>query len=255
MAVSELFEVELRRRGISFQSDGSGGYEISLQERRFRVSLDNLARDVVGDNRDAERVAFFVDQVVAASEPRLVTSNRLYWYLETNDYADEPAYRTAISPRVDRVLVHAKDDDSLMTWIAPDDLQSMGLSARQATERAWSNLDAELRRSRIETREVDGVTLGMLETAFPWKASLILAPGLREVVSGILGWPVLAVTPDRSFLYLWSADRPEFASRLGGVVIREFEHASYPLTTEVFEIGATVRAIGAFTPQPQPGSA
>lgn len=239
---------ELRRREIEFRVDAVGRYEIALRRQRLLVSLDNLDRDLVGDDGDPQRVAWLLDQVVASIEPRAITSERLYWCLELSVYADVADYAVVVSPQIDRVLVNVSEDGSLITWVTADDLRAIGLSAAQASDRAWSNLDAELRGAQVETEEVDGVTLAMLRTVFPSKASLALAPYLREVMSHIVGWPVLAVMPDRGFLYLWSAAHRDFISRLGGVVTREYGRASYPLTTEVFEIGTSIKAIGAFPP-------
>ena len=57
----------------------------------------------------------------------------------------------------------------------------------------------------------------------------------------------MAVVPDRDFLYLWAARHTEFAGRVGGVVVREFAKASYPISTEIYEISdAGIRAIGTF---------
>jgi hypothetical protein len=245
--VSGLFESELRRRGLTFAVDReSGRYEITVSGTRLLVSVDNLGRRLHGDARDAERVSGFVDSLVAAGEPHSITSAGLYWCLEPNDYSNQAAYRVAVSPQVDRVLVNVAEDESLITWVTAPNLQSIGLSAADASDQAWLNLDAALRRSRLETDEVDGVTLAILHTDFPSKASLVLAPCLRDVVSGAVGWPILAVAPDRDFVYLWNAERRDFIERLGGIVAREYGRAPYPLTTEVLEIGDSVQAIGTF---------
>lgn len=243
----ELFESELRRRGMGFRRDESGGYQVWCENQSVLVSVDNLGRDLVGDDTDVQRVAFFVDQIVASVEPRTVTPDQLYWCLEPNGYEHATDYRSVVSPEVDRVLTAVNGDGSSLSWVGPGDLESMSLSPDQASDRAWANLDAELRRSRVETHDVDGVPVAMLGTSFPSKASLILAPCLRDVVSHILGWPVLAVLPDREFIYLWSAERRDFLSRVGDVVVREYGRASYPLTTEVFEIDVAMQAIGAFS--------
>ncbi len=96
-------------------------------------------------------------------------------------------------------------------------------------------------------KDIDGVQLGFIGTPLPFKASLILAPNLREVVGAVLGWPLMAVVPDRDFLYIWGARHTEFVQRVGGVVVREYSKASYPISTEVYEItDQKIRAIGEF---------
>jgi hypothetical protein len=95
---------------------------------------------------------------------------------------------------------------------------------------------------------IDGVALGMLATSFPSKASLLLAPSLASVVAGLVGWPVLAVEPDRDLVYLWDARHHHFIGRLGAIVARENARAPYPLSAEVFKIGETLRAVGTYAP-------
>jgi hypothetical protein len=126
-------------------------------------------------------------------------------------------------------------------------LEGWRAGRREAEAEAFSNLAAVLARSSIEYKDIDGVRLGFVTTAIPFKSALILAPNLKEVVAPVLGWPLHAVMPDRDFLYLWDARHTTFLNRVGGVVVREFAAAPYPLTTEVFEIGdGGIAAIGAF---------
>jgi hypothetical protein len=65
-----------------------------------------LGRQLTGDG-DARRVAWFIDQVVATAAPAVVSADGLYWHLEPNDYQDGAEYRAVVSPKLDRVLVHA----------------------------------------------------------------------------------------------------------------------------------------------------
>jgi hypothetical protein len=124
------------------------------------VSLDNLARQLTGDDGDADRVAWFTDRVVGAAGPAALTPDGLYWYLEPNDNQERPDYRAAISLPLDRVLAHANPDAALIRWITPPPLSELGLPAEAASERAWSDLDAAARRAPlVTTAPVDGVTL------------------------------------------------------------------------------------------------
>jgi hypothetical protein len=50
----------------------------------------------------------------------------------------------------------------------------------------------------------------------------------------------------RDFQYLWSAQRTDIISKLGPVISREYLGSPYPLSAEVFEVGDTINAIGAF---------
>jgi len=143
--------------------------------------------------------------------------------------------------------VHADPVAALIRWITPRALSELGLSADEASERAWSNLGAAARRApQVTTGPVGGITLLSFAAAIPSNASLLLAPSLREVVSGVAGWPVLAVAPERDVVYLWNAAHRDLASRLGSMVVRIHTSAAYPLSTELFEISDSIRAIGSY---------
>lgn len=249
MSIQAQFEEELRRRGFSFSIDAeSGRHAVEIGGWRILVSLDNLQRDVASDG-DMGRVSRFVDAVVAtsgASEAAL-SANQLYWCLEPSDYEERADYRVAMSDCVDRVLVHLSTDGRHVTWVTLSMLDSLGLSEADAGARAFSNLGRALSETTVESQDIDGVQLGYLDTSLPFKASLILAPNLREVVGAVLGWPLMAVVPDRDFLYIWAARHTDFVGRVGNVVVREYSQASYPISTEVYEItDKAIRAIGEF---------
>jgi hypothetical protein len=100
-----------------------------MHGKKLTVSLDKLARQLAGDDRDAGRVAWFADQVIGAAGPAALTADGLCWHLQPNDYQDRPEYRAAVSPRLDRVLVHADPGTALIRWITPRVLSELGLSA------------------------------------------------------------------------------------------------------------------------------
>lgn len=182
------------------------------------------------------------------SENATLSAEQLYWILEPNDYLEKAWFRVAISNRVDRVLVHLSSDGQLVSWVTPDLLQLLDLSDSEAEATAFKNLERALSEATLETRDVDGVALGFIATDLPFKAALILAPNLKKVIGAELGWPLLAVTPDRDFLYLWAARHSDFGGRLGHLVVREYSEAPYPVTTEIFELSDHgIRAIGAFS--------
>jgi hypothetical protein len=253
MNIRTLFEDELQRRGLAFDIDEeSGRHAVEVGGGRMLVSLENLDRDVARDG-DTGRIARFVDAIVASSSASEsdFSADRLYWCLEPSDHREKADYRVALSDRVDRVLVHISSDNRLVTWVTPDHLQSLGISESDAGTTAFANLARALSEATIESEDIEGVQLGFTGTSLPFKASLILAPNLRQIVGVALGWPLMAVVPDRDFLYLWAARHSDFVQRLGGVVVREYSQASYPISTEVYEItDETIRAIGEF---PMPG--
>jgi len=247
--VRELFEAELRTRGVDATIDPeSGRHAIAIGGARVLVSLENLRRDVASD-ADTSRVVRFVDAIFAsASEARdVVDPAKLFWCLEPRSHVDKAEFLVQLSDQVDRVLCHWSIEAGLITWVTDDMLEKVSLDAKGAAARAFENLDGELREAKIEVSDIDGVRLGMIATRLPFKSSLILAPSAAAVLAPVLGWPLLAVVPDRDFLYLWADRHAEFTARVGSVAVREFQEAAYAISTEVFRLDDTgVHAVSAF---------
>lgn len=249
MDVQTQFENELRARGIAFSIDPeSGRHSLEIGGGRMLVSLENVQRDVARSG-DFGRVQRFIDSIVASADADgdAPDPDRLFWCLEPTDYEERADFRVAVSDCVDRVLVHLSSDGGLITWVTPEMLEALGVSEGEAAERAFENLALALTQATVESQAIEGVALGYLVTELPFKSSLILAPNFRSVVEPVLGWPLLAVAPDRDFLYLWAARHTDFVQRVGSVVVREYQQASYPLSTEVYKItDDAIKAIGAF---------
>jgi hypothetical protein len=244
-----LFEAELSQRDIVYTIEPeSDRYVIMLEGGRLLINLDNLRRDFDRDG-DVGRISRFVDIIVSSTTSKeSPVAEQLYWNIEPNDYKQDLAdFRVPLSDKVDRVLVCVSADNSCVTWVTPEMLTSLGLSESEAADVAFANLAIALSAATVETQEIDGVQLGHIGTKLPFKAALILAPNLKAVVEGKLGWPLMAIAPDRDFLFLWAARHTDFVARVGSVAVREYSQASYPISTEVWEItDEKIRAVGEF---------
>jgi hypothetical protein len=249
MNIRALFEDELHQRGLPFSIDAeSGRHAIEIGGGSMLVSIDNLQRDVASDG-DTGRVSRFLDALLASPgvSDGTLSAEQLYWSIEPNNYEVCADVRVAISDRVDRVLVYLSVDPPVITWVTHAMLDSLGLSESAAGARAFVNIGRALSEATLKFLDIDGVKLGFIDTSLPFKASFLLAPNLREVVEDLLGWPIMAVVPDRDFLYLWEARHTDFVQRVGDVVVREYSQASYPISTEVYEItDQKIRAIGEY---------
>lgn len=247
--VRNLFEEELKKRGLAFSIDAnSGRHVLEIGEGKMLVSLENLERDI-SQGKDVDSISRFVNSILASSSLSDIplAPEQLYWCFEPNDYVEKADFREPLSDCVDRVLVRLSPDGRLITWATAKMLKSVGMSEFDAKEQAFTNLARTLTEAKIETMEIDDVQLGVVNTPLPFKTALILAPNLKEIVGPVLGWPLMAVIPDRNFLYLWAARHNNFVGRVGRTVVREFSQSPYPISTEVFEISdKEIRAIGAF---------
>src|SRR5215469_9305890 len=246
MNARELFQAELTRRGATWSIAADGRCIVSVSSMQILVSLDNLDRQLAVEDADGGAVEAFTAGVFAAAELSPVTADGLYWFAEPNDYDVLAEIRAPVSPRLDRVLVHVTGDGGLIRWVARAHLDQVGLTVADATDRAWANLDGAVRQAQVTTGEIAGATVAMLATELPSKASLLLAPALRDRIEDVIGWPVLAVAPDRDFVYLWNAGCRDLIAGLGGVVTREHARAPYPLSMEVFQISDSLRAVGTY---------
>jgi len=247
--VADLFEAELHRRRIPFRRDpDTGRYEVESQGRTLLLWLGNLERDYLRDG-DLRRISDFVD--AALSCPTRQKSwpecrDAIFLCLERKLVEAGP-YREPLTDRVDRVLIDFDSARNLLSHVFPSALTAWNVALPEVTAAALENLARVLLASKLNFHETHGVRLGFVEARIPFKSALILAPNLKQVLSPQLGWPLLAVIPDRDFLIMWDASHHEIVHRVGATVMKEFESAPYPLTTEVLRIDDDgIAAIGAF---------
>jgi hypothetical protein len=148
--------------------------------------------------------------------------------------------------RVDRALIYFDTGRNLVSEIMPTSLTAWGVALPDIVAKAKGNPARMLQASRLQDHESHGMRLGFVETEIPFKTALILAPNLKDVVSPLLGWPLLAVIPDPGFLRMRDASKQDFVRRIGATVTKEFDNASSPLTTEVLRIDDGIAAFGVF---------
>jgi len=246
-----LFEQELRRRGVSFALDRESGRHVveRTDGTRLLISLDNLSREFERDP-DPGRIIRFADTVLATGLREHAWAEahaNLFLALEPHHFAEPPDLAKAISDRVDCVPVVFDPELGAITWVSQKMLQDWSVTDDVMFGAATENLRKELQDATLEHIDFDGMRLAFISSRLPFKASLILAPNLREIAEPIVGWPLLAAAPARDFLYLWNASHHELTNRLGGVIVEEFASSAYPISTEVFELtNEGVQAIGEF---------
>lgn len=243
MTVARLFEEELQRRGISFEIDAaSQRYCFTRDEGVFSVCLDNLEREFQKDS-DPDRIVRFIDGILKPASP--LSADQIYLFLEPSDYEKLAEFRHPLSDRLDAVLSCFSSRN--IHWLTSEDLSQLGLTEAEATTLALDNLDRAASETKVAVRHVKGVKLGLLETSFPSKPSLLLARGFRALIEPHLGWPLLAIMPHRSFLYLWNAEDRSFTEIVGPLVVGEYQKGGWPLSTELFRLDEHgLKAIGEF---------
>ncbi len=147
-----------------------------------------------------------------------------------------------------KIYVYTPPDRSSMTWINHFTVEGWEVSREQIIQQAEVNMQQIVMNTDLQCSDVDGVTLGMLSTEeTPFKASLILCPAFRDLVSPRLGWPVYVVVPCRDFAFVISVKDRDFLGRMGSVVLKQFRQSGYPITKDVLELSNSgVVAIGTY---------
>ena len=253
----EIFRGDLERRGLTFTLNSEGLYLICVNETDFTISLENIRRDYQRDG-DPGAVVRFVDRItgIVTTEPPSWRDVGPYirYSLEPWDHDGEFAdvVIEQVNDELSKIFVYVPEDGSSITWIDESAMESWGVGREEIIKLAGANMSKIVARTTLECTEIDGVKLGILNTdETPFKASLVLSPAFRELVSPVVGWPVYVVVPCRDFVYVLGAKDRDFLGRLGYVVIEQYRQSGYPITKDVLEVSDRgVTAIGTL-PEPE----
>lgn len=260
--LTRRFEEALRAQGGEIvETLGDDAFRVRLPAGDAVISLENLRRDITrdgdgdagdGDGGRHEAVDAFVAALGRA--PRGLPGwpdarPGLRWALESRTLDLTDVVHEALTPQLAAVLCHVDDHEALASFVSPRTLEAWSLDRERARQHALENMAALLARTEIEVGEVRGAPLGMFSTPSIHKASLLLAPALKERVATAIGWPLLAVAPCRDFAYVFADE--SLIAPMAATVMREHQESGYPLTTEVLRIADDgLEAIGAFGPPP-----
>ena len=253
MTADEHFQAALQARSLSFEVDEDGCYHVQVGELTATVDLENVRRNYERDG-DAEAVKRFAEQLDVnpfASRPSWDEVRPLLRYLLTppkRDVGPDDTLYEPVADELEKIFVYTSPDGSRLSWIAPSMLTEWGVDRSEVIAAADENMDQLFDAVELETLTSDGVSVGTFsldDTHF--KASLILSPRFKTLVSPSYGWPVYVVAPARDFVYILATDDSDLLSRLGGVVLKEFTASGHPVTADVLEASDTgITAIGTF---------
>lgn len=255
-SVDAIFREELNRRGVQYVVTAEGLYELQNSgggNNKVTVSLENIRRDYERDG-DAKAVVRFVDQVstdLFADAPNWEKARPFVRYsLEPADHVTgfDGVLLNATTPELKQIFVYTNAEGSRITWINESLLGEWGVTREQVTRQAEENMAAIVAKTKFEVDEIQGNKLGMLVTGeTPFKASLILSPAFRDLVSPTHGWPVYVVAPCRDFVFVIRQDNRSFLSHVGRVVVDEYRKSGYPITKDVLQVSDSgITAIGTF---------
>ena len=252
----ELFQVELAQRGLQYTINKDGLYEIAIGDVNATVNLENVRRNYERD-RDHETVTRFAQQLnddfFGAIPSWADVQPFIRFSLEPSDYQSGFAdtLHQIVNPELVKVFVYVPPDGSRISWITKSMVADWKVENETVVSLANKNMGLIASETQLESQEIDGVPLGMLNTQEThFKASLILTSKFRDLVSPTHGWPVYVVVPARDFVYVVPKEHGDFLGRLGSVVLREYNESGYPVSQEVFEVGSDgMKAIASFAPK------
>lgn len=255
--VLDEFKAQLAQHGITIDTINDDGL-ITIQrgDVTLEVSLDNVRRNYARDN-DKQHITELVDALVTYDEAGIEQALPGEWetvqaeifpsLFPKEDFDFENFLHHSVSEDVVKVYLYA--GNSRHTWISETDLEQWQVTEEDIIRQANANADRLLAEAGIEIEDIDGRKLGAFSTPYPGlKASLLLAPSLRDRISDDFGFPFFAVVPVRDFCYFFSeADAEYLLARLGPTVVDEFQESGYPITTEVWRFtDAGIQTVGRY---------
>jgi hypothetical protein len=243
MAVSERvrqrFLAEVAGRNLTAELLPDGRYRIAHEGRINEVSLENKSREVEATGNEdiiAEFVETLLQPVLPIPKTWAEARIGIFFTAESAEHDFGDTLRQQISDQVCRVLVYHTPDGRNIAWISPHMLDLWQVSQAEVQEQASANLADLLKKMPVHVEPIDEYQLCMFGKDSPFKAALIFAPNLREVLEELIGWPVFAVIPCRDFIYFVGEKDRDLLPRLGPVVVREYNERGYSISTEVFRI-------------------
>jgi hypothetical protein len=253
--VLEEFTAQLAKHGIAIDSiDDEGLVHIQRGGSDLKISLYNVRKNYARDN-DKRHIQELVETIVdyngvgegLPSDWETARPDIFASLCPRDDFDFHDVLHHPLTEEVEKIYLYTGDDRH--TWVAPRNLEDWNITEENLTQQANANADRLLSETEIEIQEIDGHKLGCFNTSRPdLKASLLLAPSLRDRILADFGFPFFAVVPVRDFCYLFSeADSEYLLARLGPTVVDEYQDSGYPVTTEVWRFSDEgIQAIGRY---------
>jgi len=173
-------------------------------------------------------------------------ASRIHPYLVTGGYPDCLSTATQQQRRIGHDLsialvvpqhVRASDTD-VVASVGANQLAAEGIGLDAAYAHADATLSAALSSGQIAVQRFDRGPAGVPTVVFSgsWlAATTLVAPGLHEKMTRLLGGDVVAAVPHRELLLVFPAAG---IAGMAEVIDAEYRHAPHPLTTRLFTLAA-----------------
>lgn len=237
---SQLLARALRRGVAPAREEAADRVVFRTDAHEIAVRLDNLMRALERSGGDETLMDAFLDgalDVQAVLPPWPQARQQVLFSAERPPEHHTDAVLLELSQQLCAAVVCPDRHQLFTPWVCESHLAAWGIGEEELLDAAATNMAAMLAQVPLEVNTLEGVKTGMLVTDSIFKASLVMAPNLRQKVEPVMGWPVLAVLPHRDFLMLLGEGDMSFVPKLGRLVADQFRGASHPLSTEVLRCG------------------
>lgn len=179
-----------------------------------------------------------------------IAQNNVYLNLFPANFDFADAIHVPVTNAFHRCFVYYNGDG--LTWIDNAQLEKWAIRPNAFFAQVDANMRQLMNEATIQTSEVEGHPLAIIETEFDvMKAALLFSDNFKAKIEPVLGWPVCAVLPVRDSCYIFSEkDMDFFVARLGKIVLDEYNDAGYAVTTEILRFSSeSIQAVGRYENQ------
>ena len=233
---AEVFEEIAGSEGLTIESvDDSGLYRVKTASGSMGINLDNVQHEYLASG-DWRIIRTFIRRLNSSS----------YDLPAWEEARDRILYKAAAAvPELAHVvhdIVTEKlwraaviDEPEMVRFVRPPDLQQWGIGDAELHAAAEENMARLLLQMELQVHHVDGKRAGFFTEGPFSAASAIFCSNLKTVVSERIGWPVLAVVPNRDRICLVAEADVALLERISGLVCEDM-NGPYALTPEVLRI-------------------
>lgn len=248
--VFEKFKTELEKNGLKIASiDKEDFIHIDIDGEDLKISLENTRRNYERDS-DESHITDLVKTILSYSSkiPDWEKSkDNIYIQLFPNDFDFQNFIHEKVTDEFSKVYVVSENEK--LSWISKDDLEEWKITELDLIKQANLNADKLLERTEINFETIENRKLGLVEVQnTSLKGSLLFASKMKEKLKVDFGFPFYAVIPVRDFCYIFSEkDFDFFSTRIGKIVVEEYQNSGYPITTEILKFSESgITSVGKY---------
>ena len=249
---AEVLEDIAESEGLTIESaDDSGLYHVKTSNGPMGINLDNVQHQYLASG-DWRTIRTFIRRLMSSSHdlPAWEDVRKRILY-KTAAAVPELAHvlHSVVTEKLWRAVV--LDEPEMVRFVRPPDLKQWGIGEAELHAAAEENMARLLLQMELDVHHVDGKRAGFFTEGPFNSASAIFCSNLKDLVRERIGWPVLAVVPNRDRICLVAEGDVGLLERISGLVCEDM-NGPYALTPEVLRISDEgIECIGVCQPKEQ----